>query len=184
MDRLPDLKILPVPCRRLPSPSRSGRFDHGYKLREEVRQDAALLPSDYMRRFYYDCITHNDEGFERVVGMVGSDRILLGTDFPADMGLPNAVEWLGAQTCLTEADRKAICTTNATRLLNLGPPGRTVRHGQLTQGAPPPAGANPRWTLFFTSSHPVGHPRRRTRCCCSSSWPVSSGGAPRVRCRA
>ena len=37
------------------------------------------------------------------------------------MGLANAVEWLGTQTCLTEADRTAICTSNAARLLNLSP---------------------------------------------------------------
>jgi aminocarboxymuconate-semialdehyde decarboxylase len=86
-----------------------------------VRKDAALLPSEYLRRFYYDCISHSDDGFDRVLGMVGSDRILLGTDFPADMGLPNAVDWLGTRTSLSEADREAICSTNALRLLNLGP---------------------------------------------------------------
>jgi aminocarboxymuconate-semialdehyde decarboxylase len=120
MDRLPNLKI----CLSHAGgylPFAVGRFDHGYKLREDVRKDAAHLPSDYMRRFYYDCISHNDEGFARVVDMVGSDRILLGTDFPADMGLANAVEWLGQQPCLSDADRQAICTTNAARLLNLGP---------------------------------------------------------------
>lgn len=120
MDRLPNLKI----CLSHAGgylPFAVGRFDHGYKLREEVRKDAAHLPSDYIRRFYYDCITHDDDSFARLVDMVGSDRILLGTDFPADMGLPNAVEWLGAQTCLNDADRTAICTSNAARLLNLNP---------------------------------------------------------------
>jgi aminocarboxymuconate-semialdehyde decarboxylase len=120
MDRLPNLKI----CLSHAGgylPFAVGRFDHGYKLREDVRKDAAQMPSDYMRRFYYDCITHDDDGFARVVDMVGSDRILLGTDFPADMGLANAVKWLRTQTCLTDADRTAICTTNAARLLNLSP---------------------------------------------------------------
>jgi aminocarboxymuconate-semialdehyde decarboxylase len=120
MDRLPNLKV----CLSHAGgylPFAIGRFDHGYRLRDEVRKDAALLPSEYLRRFYYDCISHSDDGFDRVLGMVGSDRILLGTDFPADMGLPNAVDWLGTRSSLSEADREAICSTNALRLLKLGP---------------------------------------------------------------
>ena len=120
LDRLPGLRI----CLSHAGgylPYAVGRFDHGYRHRDEIRKDAALLPSDYLRRFHYDCITHNEDTFARVVELVGSDRILLGTDFPADMGLPDAVAWLGRQTCLTPADRAAICKDNALRLLNLGP---------------------------------------------------------------
>lgn len=118
LDRLPNLKICLAHVGGY-LPYAVGRFDHGYKLREDVRKDAAQLPSEYMRRFHFDCIAHNDAGFEQVVNMVGSDRILLGTDFPADMGLANAVAWLGDQPCLTASDRQAICHDNAARLLGL-----------------------------------------------------------------
>jgi aminocarboxymuconate-semialdehyde decarboxylase len=124
MDRLPDLKI----CLSHVGgylPFAIGRFDHGYRSRPEVRQDAAQLPSDYLRRFHYDCIAHSDSGFEQMVRLVGSDRILLGTDFPADMGLPDAPRWLAAQPCLTDTDRARICHDNASRLLGL-PPGRAA----------------------------------------------------------
>jgi aminocarboxymuconate-semialdehyde decarboxylase len=94
-----------------------GRFDHGYGLRPEIAEKAEATPSSYLRRFYYDCITHSDPGLEQVVGMVGADRILLGTDFPADMGLRRPVQWLRERRFLSDADREAIVGGNAAKLL-------------------------------------------------------------------
>jgi aminocarboxymuconate-semialdehyde decarboxylase len=116
LDRLPDLKI----CLSHAGgylPFAIGRFDHGYRSRGEVSQHAEKIPSKYLRRFYYDCITHSDEGLAQVVDLVGEDRILLGTDFPADMGLPKPVEWLEARKFLSDRQRAAIVGGNAAALL-------------------------------------------------------------------
>lgn len=115
LDRLPDLTV----CLSHSGgylPFAVGRFDHAYALRADVRENAAQTPSDYLRRFYYDCISHSDSGLEQVISQVGADRVLLGTDFPADMGLRRPVEWLEKRSFISGADRDAITGGNASRL--------------------------------------------------------------------
>jgi aminocarboxymuconate-semialdehyde decarboxylase len=116
LDRLPRLKI----CLSHAGGyllAAIGRFDHGYQHRAEVRAKAKLRPSDYLRRFHYDCISHSEGGLAQVIAQVGADRILLGSDFPADMGLRRPLEWLAGQAHLTDADCAAIIGGNAARLI-------------------------------------------------------------------
>jgi aminocarboxymuconate-semialdehyde decarboxylase len=115
MDRLPKLKV----CLSHAGgylPFAAGRFDHAFGKREDVSDRATRLPSDYLRAFYYDCISHSDPGLEFVIEQVGVDRILVGTDFPADMGLEKPAEWLAGLAFLTAADRAKIESENALKL--------------------------------------------------------------------
>lgn len=111
-DRLPDLRICLAHAGGY-LPFAAGRFDHAYGERADVSAKAKRLPSDYLRCFYYDCISHSDPGLDFVVATVGADRILVGTDFPADMGLPRPGEWLDGRGFLSAADRDAIKWKNA-----------------------------------------------------------------------
>jgi aminocarboxymuconate-semialdehyde decarboxylase len=107
MDRLPNLKI----CLSHAGgylPFAAGRFDHAYGMRKDVSAKASRLPSDYLKSFYYDCISHSDVGLEFVVEQVGADRLLVGTDFPADMGLGQPSTWLDGLPFLTQAQREMI----------------------------------------------------------------------------
>jgi len=115
MDKLPNLKV----CLSHAGgylPFAAGRFDHAFGKRDDVNAGARRLPSDYLRAFYYDCISHSDAGLEFVVEQVGVDRILVGTDFPADMGLENPSAWLAGQSYLSAADRAKIESENALKL--------------------------------------------------------------------
>jgi len=112
MDRLPNLKI----CLSHAGgylPFAAGRFDHAYGMRKDVSAKAARLPSDYLKAFYYDCISHSDVGLEFVVEQVGADRLLVGTDFPADMGLDQPATWLDGLPFLTGEQREMIKGTTA-----------------------------------------------------------------------
>lgn len=107
MDRLPKLKI----CLSHAGgylPFAAGRFDHAYGERKDVSARAKRLPSDYLRSFYYDCISHSDVGLKFVVEQVGADRLLVGTDFPADMGLGQPSTWLDGLPFLSQAQREMI----------------------------------------------------------------------------
>jgi aminocarboxymuconate-semialdehyde decarboxylase len=42
--------------------------------------------AEYMKRFYFDSITHRDELFASLINSYGADRVMLGRDYPADMG--------------------------------------------------------------------------------------------------
>lgn len=85
--------------------------DHGFAQ--------ALPPSDYLGRFFYDCCTYSGAVLRFLVDTVGIDRVVLGTDYPAPMFLHDPVRWVRGLPELEEAEREAILSGNATRLLGL-----------------------------------------------------------------
>ena len=96
-----------------------GRWDHGATVRQEVK-DLKNAPSHYLRRFYYDTVAHSREILMNLVRQVGADRVVCGTDFPADMGVGDPVRTVEALAELSTADRDLILRGNAARLLKLG----------------------------------------------------------------
>jgi aminocarboxymuconate-semialdehyde decarboxylase len=65
-------------------PYQIGRLDHGHR----VRPEAALpkhAPSEYLRRFHFDSLTHSTDSTRWLVELVGADRVMFGTDLPFDM---------------------------------------------------------------------------------------------------
>ena len=82
----------------LPRPRRRVRALPGRALRARLAcahgaQDASLRkpPTESLERFYFDTIVHSKEVLEFLVGTAGADRVLLGSDYPFDMGMPDGV---------------------------------------------------------------------------------------------
>jgi aminocarboxymuconate-semialdehyde decarboxylase len=71
-----------------------------------------------MQRFTYDTIVHSKPVMELLIQEVGSERIMLGSDYCFDMGYERPVEFLD-QINLSSAKRKMILGENAARLLKL-----------------------------------------------------------------
>ena len=92
-----------------------GRSDHGYAVRPESR-GPAHPPSHYLTRLYFDTIVHSAQILEQLVAVAGADRVLLGTDYPYDMGTRDPLALLAAAR-LSDDDRAAIAGGNAARLL-------------------------------------------------------------------
>jgi aminocarboxymuconate-semialdehyde decarboxylase len=84
LDRYPTLKIVLVHAGGF-LPYQIGRLDRGFRVRGETRTAIASPPSSYLRRFWYDTITHAGAPLKFLVELVGSDRVVLGTDLPFDM---------------------------------------------------------------------------------------------------
>jgi aminocarboxymuconate-semialdehyde decarboxylase len=84
--------------------------DHSTKIQHPFR--------DYLHRFHYDYLIYWPEAFRFLMTMVGSDRIVVGTDnFAAkDVEYPTAVL---DQFKLPPADRERILNGNAKRLLHI-----------------------------------------------------------------
>jgi aminocarboxymuconate-semialdehyde decarboxylase len=57
-----------------------GRWDHGTRVRPELKH-MKKMPSEYLRRFTYDTIGHNDQINLDLVRLVGADRV--GPQHPA-----------------------------------------------------------------------------------------------------
>ena len=117
VDRLPDLQMLfahggGYAC------CGAARFDHGYTVRAEAREHASMLPSEYLSRLWYDSLVHDHGMFRRLIDVVGINRVILGTDFPADMGQPDPVDWI-ERSDLTRDERIAVLGANAAALLGI-----------------------------------------------------------------
>jgi aminocarboxymuconate-semialdehyde decarboxylase len=94
------------------------RIDHGYRVRPEMKSGGANLPSSYMRRMYFDSITHSADQLRSMIAAVGSDRIMMGSDYPFDMGVAEPVMELEA-VALLESEREDISHRTATEFLKL-----------------------------------------------------------------
>ncbi len=93
----------------------ASRMDHAYMVRPEYSH-LSDAPSTFLNKFYYDSIIHDMKALEYIISRAGIDRILLGTDYPFDMGDLNPVDSikrLGAN----ESDKKKILSDNAVILL-------------------------------------------------------------------
>ncbi len=85
LDRYPDLQIVLLHGGGF-LPYQYGRMDHGREVRPEPGQHGAGMPRDYLRRFLFDTIVFSPKVLRYLVEAVGADRVLLGTDYPFDMG--------------------------------------------------------------------------------------------------
>lgn len=99
-------------------PGLIGRLDHGTKVRPELKH-MKRLPSEYLRRFTYDTIGHDDTINYNLIRLVGADRVVLGSDYCFDMGLTDPRGDVERLDGLTEADRESIIGGTARKLLRL-----------------------------------------------------------------
>lgn len=96
-----------------------GRLDRVYRVRKETREKVRRPPTTYLRRLYYDTITHHGPALRYLVGLMGADRVALGSDYRFDMGLSDPAGPVRAVRQLSRTDRSAILGGVAARLLKL-----------------------------------------------------------------
>jgi aminocarboxymuconate-semialdehyde decarboxylase len=106
LDRFPNLQIVLMHGGGF-LPYQYGRLDHARDVRPEPGQNGAGMPRDYLRRFLFDSIVFSPRVLRYLVDAVGADRVLLGTDYPFDMGDYTPTERL-AQTDLDAQTQRTI----------------------------------------------------------------------------
>lgn len=119
LDRFPRLRICIAQAGGF-LPYVAGRLDHGYAVRPECRRFISTRPSEYLRRFYFDSITHSPRVLRLLLETVGPERVMLGSDFPFDMGSPTPREVVEAQAALAPGGRERVYQDTATEFLGLG----------------------------------------------------------------
>jgi aminocarboxymuconate-semialdehyde decarboxylase len=97
-------------------PYQAGRFVHGWHVRTKPKRKLAKPPTDSLARFYFDTIVHSKEVLEFLVGNAGADRVLLGSDYPFDMGMPDGVQQVRGSS-IPKAEQSAILGGRARTLL-------------------------------------------------------------------
>ena len=97
-------------------PYQGGRWVHGWKVRPEPQQILKQSPERHLARFVYDTITHSDESLEFLVQTAGAGRVLLGSDYPYDMGLYDGAERVRALP-ISDSEKSDILGGRAASLL-------------------------------------------------------------------
>jgi len=97
-----------------------GRWEHGYKQRPEAKQHIQRPPSEYFRQLYFDSLTHSTQTLNYLVESVGPDRIMMGTDYPFDMGDYTSVKSIAALPHTTEAQKQRMWGDTAQELFRIG----------------------------------------------------------------
>lgn len=95
-----------------------GRYDNGVATRHEL-EHMKQPASAYLRRFYYDTISHNPQILRFLMEMVGADRIVIGSDYNFDAGYQRPVEFVDQIPGLSKAEREMILSENAAKVLKL-----------------------------------------------------------------
>jgi len=116
LDRHPALKLVAVHGGGY-LPGYLGRSDHAWQVRPDAR-DCAEPPSSYLHRIWFDSLVYTPDGLRQLVAAAGASQVMLGTDYPFDMGVEDPVRRLDA-AALTGPDRAAIAGRNAIRLFGL-----------------------------------------------------------------
>ncbi len=112
-------------------PTFLGRSDHAWHVRPEAH-GCRELPSSYLRRLRFDSLVHTPGALRALVDAAGADRVLLGSDFPFDMGVDDPVARV-LEAPLSEVEAHAILSANAAELLG----SRLTSRGQTRVGDAP-----------------------------------------------
>ncbi|MGB3408278.1 MAG: amidohydrolase family protein [Jannaschia sp.] len=117
LDRHPDLRVMIVHGGGY-FPFYLGRLDHAWKARPELRSLTAEPPSAYLRRMWYDTCVFDPDTLGRLIDLAGPDRVMLGSDWPFDMGDPDPVG-LVRQSVADPGQLAQICAGTAQRFFGL-----------------------------------------------------------------
>ena len=114
LDRHPGLKLIAAHGGGY-LPTHIGRSDHAWRVRPDA-QGCAREPSSYLKRLYFDSLVHDPYVLRELIRAAGPDRVLLGSDFPFDMGTEDPLGALRAAD-LPDPDFHAVRGGNAAALL-------------------------------------------------------------------
>ncbi len=95
------------------------RMDHAWRARPDTRTVIKKKPSSYLEKFYFDTITFDPEMLKRLIDRFGADHVVLGTDYPYDMGEDDPLGLLAQVKRLPKAARDLVAGGNAARLLKI-----------------------------------------------------------------
>ena len=97
-------------------PYQGARWVHGWEVRPEPKVNIKHSPAPYLDRFIYDTILHAKAPAEWLISQVGANRVLLGSDYPYDMGMMDCVRFVRSLD-ISEADRAIILGDEAAKIL-------------------------------------------------------------------
>lgn len=115
-DRHPMLKILAAHGGGY-LPAYAQRSDHAYAVRPEAGR-CQCRPTDYLKRIWFDSVVYESNALARLIDVVGCGRVVIGTDYPFDMG---HYDPSGLVRPFEQETQRMILGSNAAALLGIPP---------------------------------------------------------------
>jgi len=95
------------------------RMDHAHRARPDCKTVIKKKPSSYLEKFYFDTITFDPGMLKNLIDRFGADHVMLGTDYPYDMGEDDPVGLINSVKGLKKIDKDLIMGSNAAKLLKI-----------------------------------------------------------------
>jgi aminocarboxymuconate-semialdehyde decarboxylase len=95
-----------------------GRLDNAWHHHPVARGNCQHPPSHYLNRFYTDSAVFDQRALQFLVGTMGADRVMLGSDYPFPLG-EERVGSLIRQSNLPQHTKAELLSGNATLFLKL-----------------------------------------------------------------
>ena len=114
-ERFPNLKFCVVHGGGF-MPYQIGRLDQGYKQKPGLTgKHITKAPREYLKQLYLDTVVHDAAALRYLVEVMGADHVVLGTDYPFEMGDLDPVTFIKSAG-LTPEQEDQILRGNAARL--------------------------------------------------------------------
>lgn len=99
-----------------------GRLNSAYEARgweadPYYRKKLSKAPGDYFQQIFFDTCSLSPESVDFTIEIVGADRVMFGTDYPFDIGDPEAKRALPALSRLADEPKEKIFRQNAETVL-------------------------------------------------------------------
>lgn len=118
LERHPNLKILAVHGGGYLA-SYSGRIDHAWGARSDVAGHLPQTPTTYLKKIHFDTVVFTPHQLKNLIDVFGADRLVMGTDYPFDMGEYDPIGHLASVGTLDDSTVAAIAGGNAKALLGM-----------------------------------------------------------------
>ncbi len=97
-----------------------GRVERGYRVRPDLcATGSGLSPREQVGRFYVDSLVHDAAALRFLIGVMGADRVALGSDYPFPLGEEEPGHLIEELPGLTRAERERLLAETALEFLGL-----------------------------------------------------------------
>ncbi|HEX7380943.1 MAG TPA: amidohydrolase family protein, partial [Nevskiaceae bacterium] len=96
-----------------------GRADNAWKYRDIIQKDCPHPPSHYVDRFSVDSAVFDHEALRLLVEVMGSERVMLGSDYPYPLGEQHIGQLVSSAPMLDEKAKARILSGNAKAFFGL-----------------------------------------------------------------
>lgn len=117
LERHPDLRVCLVHGGGF-APYQVGRWDRGFRTGTRgAAEHLRRSPGEWLRGLYFDTVLHSPLSLRHLIDVVGVEQVVLGSDYPFEMGEPAPVEAVAAVAGLSDHDRGLVLHGNLAAVL-------------------------------------------------------------------